>query len=192
MKAVILFAHPNPLSFNQAILEATVSILEKKQIDYTVRNLYELSFNPVLKPSDFELLMQSKVATDIIVEQEAIRQADLIIPIFPIWWAGMPAILKGYIDRVFSNGFAYRYTEAGPEGLFENKRAVIINTSGAPNEVYQEMGMHESLAKTIDLGIFQFCGIEVIAHRYFGGVPSVTDEERKQMLEELPSLFEHI
>jgi NAD(P)H dehydrogenase (quinone) len=153
-----------------------------------VRDLYESGFDPVLKAADFEELAQGRVSADIQPEQDELRWADQLILVFPIWWAGLPAILKGYIDRVFSYGFAYLYTEEGPKGLLNEKKVMIVNTTGASNEQYQQLGMHDSFSKTIDLGIFQFCGMEVNGHHYFGAVPMVSDEERHAMLVQVEQL----
>lgn len=192
MKCLIVYAHPNPKSFNHAIKETVQEQLVSNGHEVEVRDLYALNFDPVLKTSDFELIQQGKVADDVKKEQEYIDWADLLIVVTPIWWTNFPAIFKGYIDRVFSFGFAYIMEETGPKGLLAGKKAMIINTSGATNELYSELGMHDSLNKTMDFGIFNFCEMEVIGHNFFGAVPMVSDVERKAMLEELKGKINYI
>ena len=97
----------------------------------------------------------------------------------------MPAILKGYIDRVFSLKFAYDITADGVVGLLKGKRAFMVSTTGASKEDYDKMGAFEMMNQSMDMAIFQFIGIEVIGHKYFSSVPYVSDQDRKQMLEEL-------
>lgn len=187
MKCLILYAHPNPKSFNNAILKTIENQLEKNGHQVEIRDLYKIEFDPVLKADDFEKLQQGQVTEDVKIEQDFVAWADLIIVVAPVWWANLPAILKGYIDRVFSHGFAYTFGENGPEGLLPGKQAYLVSTSGAPNEIYSQMGMHDSFTKTIDEGIFSFCGIQVIEHKYFGAVPMVSDEDRKAMLRDIES-----
>lgn len=186
MKHLILYAHPNPNSFNHAILETTVKTLESKGQEVKVRDLYALDFNAILKGSDFEGFQSGNTPQDIKKEQEYISKADVITFIYPVWWTGLPAILKGYVDRVFSYGFAYQYGEDGNViGLLKGKKGLIINTHGTPKEIYDANGMTDALKKTSDTGIFEFCGVEVTDHLLFGSVPVVDDETRKNMLSQI-------
>ena len=183
MKHLIVYAHPNPKSFNHAILETTVRELERKGHQVVVRDLYSLHFNPILSGTDFEVFQAGTVPADIKEEQDHISTADVITMIYPIWWAGLPAMIKGYIDRVFSYGFAYKYSEEGsPVGLLAGKKGLIINTQGTPGEYYDSTGMTEALKKTSDTGILSFCGIESVGHVFFGAVPAVDDAVRHGML----------
>jgi NAD(P)H dehydrogenase (quinone) len=79
-----------------------------------------------------------------------------------IWWTGLPAILKGYVNRVFSYGFAYAYGEEGVMRLLSGKKGFIINTHGHSTEYYDEIGMTAGLKVTSDEGIFGFVGIETV------------------------------
>ena len=194
MNHLVLYAHPNPKSFNHAILETTVKTLESKGHEVSVRDLYELNFEPVLKGSDFEGFQSGNTPTDIKTEQDFISKADVITMIYPIWWTGLPAILKGYIDRVLSYGFAYAYGEDGSIDKFlTGKKGMIINTQGTPNDIYDSIGMTDALKKTSDTGIFDFVGIETVDHLFFGSIPQVDDATRKDMLhkieDKLLSLF---
>lgn len=122
MKYLIIYAHPNPKSFNHAILETISEELKKKKKEFKVRDLYKIGFNPALSTKDLSAIQNGAVPKDIEKEQEYIRKADTIVFIFPIWWSSMPAILKGYIDRVFSLKFAYDITEDGVFGLLKGKK----------------------------------------------------------------------
>ena len=97
----------------------------------------------------------------------------------------MPAMLKGYIDRVFSLKFAYDITADGVIGLLKGKKVFIVSTTGASKEDYERMGAFNMMNQSMDMAIFQFIGMEVIGHKYFSSVPYVSDRDRKQMLEEL-------
>jgi len=185
MKYLILYAHPNPKSFNHAILETVQAELQKTGREVSVRDLYAQNFNPVLSAIDLAGMAQGQLQPEIKAEQKFVGSADVIVVIYPLWWSGMPAILKGYIDRVFTDGFAYHISETGIESLLKGKNVLLITTTGAPQEMYEASGMFKSMAQTTGEGIFQFTGMELIEHKYLCAIPHVTDEDRKKMLEEL-------
>jgi len=182
MKVLVLYSHPNPKSFCHAVLETAAEALKAKNHEVVVRDLYAMGFDPVLKPTDFEGIGAGNPPADIKAEQNHIAWADTLIVIHPVWWTGIPAMLKGYIDRVFSYGFAYSVNEQGIVKLLGGKRAFIINTQGTPQEPYDASGMFEAMKKTSDTGIYQFCGMEVPGHLFFPAVPYVDDSTRRGYL----------
>lgn len=185
MKHLIVYAHPNPASFNHAIKETLVRVLKDRGHEVRVRDLYATHFDPVLKADDFEALLAGKVSRDIAIEQDHVRWAEQITFLYPIWWGRMPSILGGYIDRVFSKGFAYDYAATGPVGLLPGKKAYAVSTLGAPLAFAESSGGIKSMEQIIDHETFRFCGMDLVGHKYFGSVPTVSDEERKKMLEEV-------
>lgn len=191
MNHLIVYAHPHEGSFNNAILDTAVNALKSKGHEVQVRDLNKLGFNPVLSSADTAALREGNPPADIKTEQEFLAKADCITFIYPIWWAGLPAIIKGYVDRTFSYGFAYQYnSEGGIDKLFAGKKGIIINTFGTPSDIYESIGMTNSLKQTSGSGIFEFCGVEVVEQFLFGGVTSVaTDETRKEMLAQVEKRF---
>jgi NAD(P)H dehydrogenase (quinone) len=192
MNNLIVFAHPNPKSFGKGIVDAVVKASKEKGANVKVRDLYEIGFDPILKPSDFTTFQSGKVPEDILVEQEHIKWADAIIFVYPVWWTSFPAMLKGYVDRVFSYGFAYESVDGVPKGLLKGKKALLFCTTGASHEVYAANGMHNSMKQTTDQGIFNFSGIEEVKHTFFSSVPYVTDEIRKDYLEEVEIIVKEV
>jgi len=187
MKHLIVYAHPNKESLNHSILDTTVNTLNKLGHEVVVRDLYALDFQPVLKPTDTEAMKAGQTPIDIKTEQEFISEADVITFIYPIWWTGLPAILKGYVDRVFSYGFAYSSGEEGINKLLKGKKGIIINTHGTPKEIYDQIGMTEGLKVTSDIGIFDFTGIEPVEHLLFGSIGYLNEEEYKSILKKVES-----
>ena len=185
MKKLIVFAHQHQDSFNRAILDQVEAALKEKGHEVIVRDLYKLNFQPVLKPEDTDSMKAGKIPEDIKTEQDLIAESDVIIFIYPIWWSSMPAILKGYLDRVFSFGFAYTAGAQGAVPLLKGKRGLIINTYGAPEEQYESIGMNAAFKTTMDVGVFGFTGIEPVDHLLFGSVTDVDDVARKKMLEKI-------
>lgn len=188
MNYLIIYAHPNPKSFCHAIKEEIQTQIKSQGGEYTVRDLYEMGFTPILSSGDFVQFLQHKTPIDIHNEQELIRNADTMIFIYPVWWFNMPAILKGYIDRVFSRGFAYDAKGPLIIGLLKGKRAMVFNTTGGPRFAYYLFGYKSAIKTCIDIGIFKFCGIKVILHKFFYAVPVITDAVRKKMLASIKSI----
>ncbi|MBN1885515.1 MAG: NAD(P)H-dependent oxidoreductase [Candidatus Krumholzibacteriota bacterium] len=188
MKYLVVYAHPRPESFNHAVLERVTALLEERGREYVVHDLYALGFEPRLDAEGLEGYMAGKVPPDVAAEQAAIAAADRLLVIHPTWWFGMPAILKGWIDRVFVHGFAFRYGEKGPEGLLAGKQAIVVTTTGGGEEAYRNHGFGDAIRKAIDTGIFGFCGMELLERRFLFGVPAVDDAARTAMLDALSTL----
>ncbi len=87
-----------------------------------------MRFNPVLDRKDLSMLLEGQTAKEVEKEQRLVEEAQVIIFIYPIWWFGMPAIMKGYIDRVFVRGFAFAIEENGLKGLLTGKRVITRTT----------------------------------------------------------------
>ena len=136
MNVLVVYAHPNPESFNHAILGAFTEGLDEAGHTYEVLDLYDMKFDPCLSVEDFVKLRAGSNSKDVLAHQEKITKADALAFIHPNWWTGMPALLKGWIDRVFSLGYAYIMEEGTgrPIGLLKHKKAVIFTTAGAAEE----------------------------------------------------------
>lgn len=184
---LLIYAHPNPKSFNAAVRDVVVKKLESMGGSILIRDLYAIGFRPASTREDFAR-MQHGISPDVAEEQAYIKSADVIIFIHPIWWFGMPAILKGYIDRVFSYGFAYASGKNGVEGLLNGKKVMVFNTTGGDEANYIKNGYADAIRKQVDVGTFGFCGMDVVMRKFLYGVPFVGDEGRKKMLEELDGM----
>ncbi len=177
MKHLIIYVHPNKTSLNHQFKDAVQQTLKQHNHEVVVRDLYELNFNPVFSLEDMAGQRKGIVADDVKQEQEFISWADNITFIYPIWWTGIPAIMKGYIDRVFSYGFAYRYDEGVQKGLLSGKSAYIINSHGKSNAEYQLIGMDKALSLTSDKGVYSYCGFEIKQHFFFDQADRTTPEK---------------
>lgn len=190
MNATIIYAHPNPASFNHAILERVTAELAALGVTSQIRDLYQLDFDPLLKPADFEAFKVGTVPADIRAEQEYIQQADWLVFIYPTWWWDRPAILKGYIDRVFSHGFAYGVgADLSVLPLLSDKRAFVFNTFGGSDELQRTAGNVDNLvAKSMTVGTLALCGIETIYHP-ISGLFSSAPASRAILLDEIGQLI---
>ncbi len=188
MKYLVVYAHPNPKSFCHAIKEEIVVRLKEQGAIVDVRDLYQMGFNPVLSANDFMQLAQKKIPADIQKEQDLVAGADTIIFIYPVWWFSMPAILKGYVDRVFMRGFAYDMKGHMLQGLLKGKKAMLFSTTGGPRFAYYLLGYLVAMKIAIDAGVFNFCGLKVALHKYFYAVPTISDGARRQMLASIKNI----
>lgn len=189
MKNLVIYAHPNSGSLNHFFKQTIVESLEESGQEIVIRDLNEINFNPVLSLDDMHGQRMGKVADDVKKEQDFITWADQIIFVYPIWWTGMPAIMKGYIDRVFSYGFAYRYDQGIQKGLLTGKQTVIVNSHGKSNAEYEATGMDKALALTSDTGIFNYCGLEIKHHFYFDKADRASSEDVIKWQNQLISVF---
>ncbi|AUI66566.1 MULTISPECIES: NAD(P)H-dependent oxidoreductase [Glaesserella] len=174
MTHLIIYAHPNPNSFNHAILEEVIKASGDHHV--IVRDLYQLNFNPILEWQEFRNTIQHQYAEDIAEEHRYFQQAEVITLIYPLWWMGFPAILKGYLDRVIAYGFAYKDGTEKSIGLLGDKRVQQFVTLGNAVEEYRQKGYLQAFEHTLGYGLFNFCGIEKVDMHYFGEVGlSTTD-----------------
>ncbi len=185
MKHLIIYSHPNPKSFNHAIMETVKNVYENRGDEVVVRDLYAMDFNPQLSGDDFMALLQKTQRIDVKTEQEYVAWADMLTFIYPTWWHNLPAILKGWVDRIFTLGFSYYYDANGLQGMLTDKKAIIITTCGNPYEFIETNGYFDLYKKLVDEGTIGAMGIDIRKHFYFTGIPRTSEEERKSMLLQL-------
>ena len=134
-----------------------------------------MQFRAVMDSDDLARNWRGDLPEDTLQEQIALRWAQGLVFIYPIWWFGPPAILKGWIDRVFTRKFAFEFTATGGmRGLLTQERALIINTLGGDEALYQRERWHELLVRPMTDGILGACGVRNVIHRAFYEVPTVT------------------
>ena len=187
MNVLIIYAHPNPGSLNAAMKDQAVSVLEDMGHTVKVSDLYAMKFKAALDPDDFSRpcnrdslsipqeqvagVQNGTLAPDIHTEMKKVEWADMLIFQFPLWWSSMPAILKGWIDRVFAQGFVVNLAkgELYQTGLLAGKKAMISTTAGSPPEFYSEDGPHGNInlhLMSLWHNTFEFCGMEVVPTFY--------------------------
>lgn len=171
---LIIIAHPNPDSFNHAILAQVVEASKKCGWAPVVRDLHAMLFNPVLSWEELSASYQGKIDDAIAYEHALIRQADLITLIYPLWWMGFPAILKGYLDRTLTFGFAYQTVNGKSQGLLRGKRLHQFITIGSNWQEYKGFGFDKSIRDMLADGLFNFCGISDITHHVFDDIHLVS------------------
>ncbi len=191
MNTLILYANYKSPSFNSAIRDRLGDTLNVNGHEVVIRDLYNIHFNPVLSKADLESIDDEIYPNEIIEEQKYITRADLIIFVYPIWWSGMPAILKGYIERVFLEGFAFKTIDGKPTPLLNDKKVMIFNTLGAKN-FFNTNEKLDALNFITEQCIFEYCGMEVIEHKYFEGVKQADESTRQAYLDKVSKIASSI
>ncbi|MCW3463894.1 NAD(P)H-dependent oxidoreductase [Chitinophaga nivalis] len=177
MKVLIVFAHPDPQSLNGSLKNSAVNILEEAGHEVVVSDLYQMKWKSAGDADDFlnhpaterlyytraskKAYLDNQQSADITIEQEKVRWADVIIFQFPLWWFTVPAILKGWIDRVYANGFAYGTGERYGAGNMVGKKGMVITTIGGSAAEYAPTGINgdiNDLLFHIHHGMFWFNG----------------------------------
>lgn len=182
MKAFIVHAHPEPQSFNGALTSTAIAALQQAGHEVSVSDLYAMRWEArsdrqnvttvanadVYKQQVEELFALSNAGfnQDIQQEMDKLFACDLLILQFPLWWFSMPAILKGWIDRVFAMGTIYGHGRWYDNGVFSGKRAMLSLTTGGAASMYGRDGINgdiESLLFPIQHGILRLVGFDVLA-----------------------------
>ncbi|KGQ70735.1 NAD(P)H oxidoreductase [Chelonobacter oris] len=184
MQHLIIYAHPNLHSFTKAVVDSITAVSKKCGYDCTIRDLYRMGFDPILSYEELQGSYQGIVAAEIRHEQELIRQADLITLVYPLWWMGFPAILKGYLDRVLTHGFAYKTENGISQGLLNGKRLCQFVLIGSRLAEYQKCGFDKSIKDMLVDGLFNYCGISDIQHTIFDEIHIIDQAARQKLLQQ--------
>lgn len=187
MNVLVVYAHPNPASFNRAVLASADEGLRSAGHQVRIRDLYHDGFDPVLSRSDLARLAVGETPSDMQAEQVLVAWADTLVLIYPVWWFGPPALLKGWFDRTFTHGFAFRYGPAGHMGLLAPRQAAIVATLGGSAEEYRQRDWESLLLRPAAEGVLGYCGVELIGYRLLYEVPGSARSDREAMLEEVAS-----
>jgi putative NADPH-quinone reductase len=190
MRILIILGHPDPNSFNHAIASGVYNALRHDGHHVTLHDLYAEAFDPLLPVQ--EIPERGAIPAVIQKHCEDLRSADGIVIIHPNWWGQPPAILKGWIDRVFRPGVAYRFEEGDggegiPIGLLKAKAAVVLNTSNAPDE-REQRAFGDPLDALWRRCIFDLCGVRTFHRRMFNVIVTSTPQQRRTWLAEAKEL----
>lgn len=185
-KILIINGHPNAESFNFGIAESYQkgAIASGAQVEtITIANL---NFNPNLK---FGYQKRTDLEPDLLESWEKIKRADHLVWIHPVWWGGLPAITKGFIDRLFLPGMAFQYRENSVwwDKLLKGKTAHIITTLDQPSWYYRFFFGRPSVNQ-LKKSTLEFCGVKPVKVSYIGIVKGSNDEQRKKWLDKVYNL----
>lgn len=193
MKHLIVVAHPVEDSFTMSLVRAYAAELQSLGHSQRTYDLYRRGFNPILPPQ--ELAPSSAdhpLCADIGSAQDDLREADCLTVVYPLWWLSMPAIMKGYIDRVFARGFAYEARDGVVHGLLAGKSCVLVTVSGAPMGILSSSGKWAALEVLQDTHIFRAAGFDMREHLHFDEVtPHLPKDTVEQHLGRIRASAQH-
>ena len=186
MKVLVVVCNFDAQSFNHAIANVIKEEYLKKGYDVLYHDLYEDNFNPVLLKEEYEETDISKIKDSYVVQCcQELQEADRIVIIHPNWWGQPPALLKGWIDRVFRRGIAYKYSSQGKSiGLLKAEIAYIINTSNTSEEVEKQI-YGDPLGNLWETCIFKMCGVEKVYRKPIRGIVKSDKAMREKWLLEV-------
>lgn len=192
MRVVIIFNHPYEGSYCNAILNAVTKGLQKARHEVDLIHLDKEGFNPVMTAADLKAFKDRKPIDPMVIEyKQRLDNADHLVFIFPIWWELMPALTKGFIDKVIFPGVAYDYRPSGNGmvPLLKNLKSVtVITTMNAPSIVYRLL-FGNAIQRAVVRGTFWKIGYKNRKWINLGMVKMVSDKKRKKWLARLEKRF---
>lgn len=191
MKRVLLInGHPDPESFNYALAEAYETGAASAEVRFSRIDLAALDFDPILR---YGYRQRTELEPDLLDAIEQLKQADHLVWIFPIWWYGLPALMKGFIDRTFLPGITFQYVEGKslPQQLLTGKSARLIITADTPRW-YDFLVMKRPAIHQFKQGTLQFCGINPVKVTYIAPIRQSTPAFRTNWLKRVAALGEKV
>ena len=180
MYVLVVLGHPRPGSLNHALAAAAVSALREGGHGIVFRDLYRERFDPVLPAAE----IRADAALEPVVAEHcrALATCDGLVIVHPNWWGQPPAVLKGWVDRVFRAGVAYRFAEGDAGGvpipLLRARAALILNTTDTPLE-RERVEFGDPLDTLWRSCILRYCGVPTVVRRTYGVVATSAPEERR-------------
>ena len=185
-KILIINGHPNKDSFNFGIAKAYKDGALQSGADVQEIVIADLDFNPNLQ---FGYQKRTELEPDLINAWEKIQWAEHLVWIHPVWWGGLPAITKGFIDRLFLPGFAFKYRENSVwwDKLLKGKTAHIITTLDQPGWYYR-LSFGRPSVNQLKKSTLEFCGIQPVKVTYVGVIKTSDEKQRQKWLEKIKLL----
>ena len=188
-KTLIINGHPDKESFCFALAESYKSGADAAGADCKLVHLIDLAFNPILT---YGYRIVSELEPDLVMMQQEISAADHLVFVYPNWWATMPALLKGFIDRIFLPNFAFKFQKNGPfwDKLLKGKSARLIVTMDTPKWYYWLINRSAG-HNAMKIGVLEFCGIKPVKITSCSPIKSSDDKKRLQWLAEVKKMGQH-
>lgn len=189
-KVLIILGHPNKDTFCGSLAESYKKGAVKSGAEVREIFVSDLKFDPILHRGYKEI---QELEPDLVRAQELIKWAEHLVFVYPTWWATMPALLKGFFDRVFLPGFAFKYRENSPfwDKYLTGKSARVIVTMDAP-AWYNFLVYGNAGQKAVKRGTLQFCGIKPVKVTTIGGVKDMKKENLTGWLTKVENLGENL
>ena len=167
MHALIVVAHHDPQSLTHSVAARIAESISSAADQHSceIADLFQEGFDPRYTALDHAVYHRTATpSADIVKEQQRIDQADALVLVFPVYWWSMPALLKGWIDRVFANGWAFDFGVENPESCkLRNLRVHLVGLGASSAQAYARHRYDEAIKTQIEHGIFDYCGAQVVS-----------------------------
>ena len=185
-RILLINGHPDKESFNYALADAYLAGLDRTKVTIDQLNIADLEFNPNLAYGYRKI---SPLEPDLLDAIERIKAADHLVWVFPMWWYGIPALMKGFIDRTFLPGVFFKYQKGKlfPEQLLKGKTGHLIITADTVRW-YDRFFMGSPLINQFKKGTLEFVGVKPVKVTYIAPVKDSTEEFRKSWLQKVKQL----
>ena len=171
MKQAVIVAHPDVDSFTLTMARAWCGAATSAGHKVELRDLYRIGFDPRLQDQEIPRPTGFSPGVDVLAERALIGDAEVFVFVYPLWFYAPPAMLKGYIDRVFGMGFGYGPQQhGGNQRLLGGRKMLSFSSSGAPSNWVESQGDLAAIRRLFDDHIAAVCGMTVLDHVHFGGV----------------------
>jgi NAD(P)H dehydrogenase (quinone) len=176
MKHAVIFAHPRENSVTASVAAAYAQAAEKLGHSVVRRDLYGMGFNPCLQAGELPGA-DFHAAEDVMAERALLRDADVFALVYPLWLNAPPAMMKGYLERVFGLGFAYDGSGHSADPLLTGRKLIAFSSSGAPTQWVRDTGAMDAIHTLFDEYFARICGLTPLGHIHAGGlVPGTTGD----------------
>jgi NAD(P)H dehydrogenase (quinone) len=176
VKHAVIFAHPSARSFTGSVANTYADAVVALGQQVVIRDLYRMNFDPRLTEEELPFTNNARPRPDVIAERQLLADADAFALIYPFWLNAPPAMLKGYLDRVFGYGFAYG-RNGRSEPLLKGRFLITFSSSGAPLHWVRETGAFEAVGKLFDIYFAELCGLSFLGHTHFGAIVPMIRED---------------
>lgn len=185
-KVLVIIGHPDQESFNYALADAYLQGIDQSTTKLDVIKLADLTFNPNLA---YGYRKVSKLEPDLLEAIEKIKAADHLVWFFPMWWYGLPALMKGFIDRIFLPGVFFKYQKGKlfPRRLLTGKTARLVITADTVRW-YDYLFMRSPLINQFKKGTLEFCGVKPVKVTYIAPIKESSLSFRKSWLKKVRKL----
>lgn len=187
-EVLIINGHPDPESFNVGLTAAYQKGAKKSDAKVTLINIRDLEFNPNL---EYGYREETSLEPDLLSSIEKIHTADHIVWVFPMWWYGYPALMKGFIDRTFLPGITFKHEQGNaiPKKLLRGKTGRMIVTADTP-KWYNRLFMRRPAINQFKRGTLQFCGVNPVRVSYIAPIRNSSVKFRNKWLSKIETLGE--
>jgi NAD(P)H dehydrogenase (quinone) len=164
---LLVVAHPSPTSFTRQLADRFALGAARTGAAVEVADLYAEGFDPLLRQPDLAQFTGGPMPADVRREQARVDRADALVLAFPVYWWSFPAMLKGWVDRVWSQGWAYTFSPDRSRGLLPDKPVLLLAVAGSRASTYRRYGYDGAMRTQIDVGVLGYAGLTDVTAEFF-------------------------